>query len=104
MSTHAFSSRSAHGLIDGATVLVKSIRDHSNPPTAMRGTGVLKEVAAPGGSGVAVALEYPDMFNTPAHHRTIELTAAQAEVLARSERDGVYEIALDVDLNPAAYS
>ncbi len=104
MSTHAFSSTSARGLVDGATVLVKSIRDHSNPPTAMRGTVVLKGAGAPGGSGVAVALEYPDMFNTPAHHRTIELTRAQAELLAGSEREGVYELALDVDLNPAAYS
>jgi hypothetical protein len=40
------------------------------------------------------------MFNAPAHHRTIELTDAQVDTLLASERDGVYQIELDIDLSP----
>ncbi len=85
-----------------AIVLVKSKRDHRNPPTALRGTLEVYDSNDEVSAVVKVQLEYPQMFNTPAHHRTITLTPEEVDELLRSESDGVYQIALDVDLAPQA--
>ena len=86
--------------LSGAIVLVKSTRDHRNPPTALRGTIEVYETIPGHMAEVKIALDYPQMFNTPAHHRAIELTPAQVAELVRSRRDGVYHITLDLELGP----
>jgi hypothetical protein len=78
--------------LSGAIVLIRSSRDKRVPPTAMRGTIEIHTQE----DGVTPA----EMFNAPAHHRTIALSDRQVDVLIASERDGVYQIELDIDLNP----
>ena len=82
-----------------AIVLVKSSRDRRNPPTAIRGTIRVYE-ANDGAATVKVELDYPQMFESPAHHRVITLTDAQVDELLSSENDGVYQVTVDEDLNP----
>jgi hypothetical protein len=86
--------------LSGAIVLVKSSRDHRNPPTSMRGTVEVYQEIHGNEAEVKIALNYPQMFNSSAHHRAITLTPAQVIELVHSKRDGVYQISLDVDLAP----
>ncbi|MGC4073557.1 MAG: hypothetical protein QM760_13785 [Nibricoccus sp.] len=83
-----------------AIVLVKSSRDHRTPPTALRGTIEVYEATDGIAALVKVALDYPQMFNTPAHHRLITLSDAEVEQLIASEHDGVYQVTVDEDLGP----
>lgn len=84
-------------------VLVKSARDHRNPPTARRGTiEVHEDPAAPGALTVRITLEFPQMFTTRAHHRTIPLDAKAIDRLLLSEREGTFELTLDEQLDPEA--
>ena len=96
------SSRRAVDLnsLSRAIVLVKSSRDHRNPPTAMRGTIQVYESNDGLSSTVKVELDYPQMFESPAHHRLIVLNDAQVDELLASEREGVYQVTVDEDLNP----
>lgn len=86
--------------LNGKIVLVRSARDHRNPPTAMRGTIEIREVDHH--PVVQVALDFPQMFTTRAHHRTIVLTDAEVERLLGSEREGTFDVTLDGPLDPEA--
>jgi hypothetical protein len=88
--------------LDGKIVLVSSARDHRNPPTAMRGTIRVREDPASHGSVVQIELEFPQMFTTRAHHRTVTLTDAEADRLRASNYDGTFSIALEDRLDPDA--
>lgn len=84
-------------------VLVKSARDQGNPPAARRGTIEVHD--DPVGRGIPVvqiAVDFPPMFSTPAHHHTITLDAAGIERLLASECNGTFEITVDEPLDPAA--
>jgi hypothetical protein len=83
-----------------ALVLVKSSRDRRSPPTALRGTIQVYESNDGAAATVKVELDYPQMFESPAHHRLITLNAAQVDQLLSSEHDGVYQVTVDEDLNP----
>ncbi len=66
----------------------------------MRGTIEVYEASDGVTATVKVELDYPQMFDAPAHHRTFVLDDAQIDELIASERGGVFEIAFDEDLNP----
>jgi hypothetical protein len=84
--------------LNGQIVLVRSSRDQRNPPTAMRGWIEVSD--APGTKpAVSIALEFPQMFSTAAHHRTIPLDEASLEQLRASEHNGVFEFTLEDELN-----
>jgi hypothetical protein len=83
-----------------AIVLVKSSRDRRNPPTALRGTIQVYEANDGVAASVKVEIDYPQMFESPAHHRVITLNDGQVDELIASERDGVYQVTVDEDLNP----
>ena len=68
----------------------------------MRGTIQVYEGNDAISAAVKIELDYPQMFNAPAHHRTFVLNDAQIEELIASERDGVFEITLDEDLSPTS--
>jgi hypothetical protein len=85
--------RALHGKI----VLVKSTRDRRNPPTAMRGwIEVNDRVDAP--PEVRIAVEFPQMFTTPAHHRVIPLDDAALARLLATEYNGTFEFTIDDEL------
>lgn len=83
--------------LNGKIVLVKSRRDHRNPPTALRGT--IEVRTNPGGApDVSLALDFPQMFTQRAHRRTIPLDPAGIAQLVRSESNGTYEFTIDDEL------
>jgi hypothetical protein len=86
--------------LQGKIVLVKSTRDRRNPPTAMRGWLEVHETPA-GAPEVAIAVEFPQMFEQVAHHRVIPLDAAALERLLASERNGTFEFTVDDELGEA---
>ena len=78
-------------------MLVKSTQDRRTPPTAMRGWIDVRE----GTDGVpvaGVAVEFPQMFTTRAHHRTIPLDEASLARLLATERNGTFEFTIDDEL------
>ena len=83
--------------LNGRIVLVKSNRDHRNPPTAMRGW---LEVPAHAKSGVdvSVGVEFPQMFSSRARHRSFRLDESALAQLLASERNGVFEFTIDEEL------
>lgn len=84
-------------------VLVKSARDRRNPPTGVRGTiEVHEDPAQRGAPLVQIALDFPQMFTTRAHHHTLTLNAEAVERLVASERNGTFEITIDEPLDPVA--
>jgi hypothetical protein len=86
--------------LQGRTVLVRSARDRRNPETAVRGT---LEVCPPTGADaprVQIALEFPQMFTTRAHHHTIPLNEAELAQLLASGRDGTFEFVLASPIDP----
>lgn len=83
--------------LPGKVVLVKSTRDRRNPPTAMRGW-IERHETAGGEPQIGIAVEFPQMFTTRAHHRFIPLDQAALERLMASERDGAFEFAIDDEL------
>lgn len=84
--------------LHGKIVLVKSSRDHRNPPTAIRGTIVVRENpgAAP---DVSIEFDVPQMFRQTAHHRTLHLDHAAAVRLAESEYHGVCDYTTNSELH-----
>jgi hypothetical protein len=84
--------------LQGRVVLVKSTRDRRNPPTGMRGW---IEVVDSGGARpvVRIAVEFPQMFTQPAHHRTFVLDEARLAQLLASERNGTFEFTIDDELS-----
>jgi hypothetical protein len=83
--------------LHGRSVLIKSSRDHGNPPAGVRGWIEVHE--NPGASpDVRIAVEFPQMFSVPAHHRTIPLDPQRLERLLATEYNGVFEFTLDDDL------
>lgn len=86
--------------LSGAIVLVKSARDHRNPTTSLRGTIRVYEANDGVAATVKVELEYPQMFESPAHHRVIALSDAEVDELIASEREGVYQVTIEEDLSP----
>jgi hypothetical protein len=83
--------------LNGKIVLVKSTKDRRNPPTGMRGTIVVRDNpgAAP---DVSIAVEFPQMFTTPAHHRSLPLDHADITRLLASEYNGTFEFTIDEEL------
>jgi hypothetical protein len=47
---------------------------------------------------VCVAVEFPQMFTSRAHHRTFRLDDAALARLLASERNGTFEFAIDEEL------
>lgn len=84
--------------LHGATVLVKSTRDLRHPPTAMRGTIEVRQHAPDAAPEVSLAIEFPQMFRSPAHHRTIVLDHADLTRLLASEYNGTFEFTIDDEL------
>jgi hypothetical protein len=83
--------------LHGRIVLVKSTCDRRNPPTAMRGWIEVRE--NPGTApDVSIAVEFPQMFTTPAHHRTIPLDHSAVQRLLASEYNGTFEFTIDDEL------
>lgn len=90
------------GRLDGKVVLVCSAQDHRNPPTGRRGTLHVREAAAPGETGVDVEVEFPQMFQTCAHRRTVTLSEDQLAELLASEHYGAFTVTLKDRLDPEA--
>ena len=83
--------------LNGRVVLVKSSRDTHNPPTGIRGWIEVRD--EPGVTPeVRINLDFPQMFSSKAHHRTIVLDALALERLLASERNGTYEFTIDGEL------
>ena len=94
---HAISPDNLKAL-NGRVVLVKSSRDPHNPSTGVRGwLEVHEEPEA--NPEVRICLEFPQMFQSRAHHRTIPLDPAALERLLASERNGTYEFTVDDELS-----
>jgi hypothetical protein len=86
--------------LHGHSVLVRSSKDHRNPPTALRGTIDAQTAEGEERPNIRIVLEYPDMFTVPAHQGIIELDETAAERLLASERNGVFEFTIDEPLEP----
>ena len=88
--------------LHGHSVLVRSMKDRRNPPTAVRGTIDARSSEGGSRSRVRLVLEFPDMFTVPAHQGVIELSDAEVERLLASERTGVFEFTInqELDANP----
>lgn len=84
--------------LDGKIVLVKSSRDRRNPPTGMRGTIEVRQAAPDSPPDVSLAVEFPQMFMTRAHHRTIPLDHDDVLRLVASESNGTFEFTIDEEL------
>jgi len=87
--------------LNGKVVLVKSAVDRRTPPSAMRGTIEVRESEI-GAPVVQIALEFPQMFTTKAHHRTIILNEEEVARLRANEYAGTFEFTLPERLDPAA--
>lgn len=53
---------------------------------------------AKSGTGVAVVVEFPQMFSSIAHHRSFRLSDDALAQLLASERNGIFEFTIDDDL------
>lgn len=84
--------------LHGRSVLVKSSRDIRHPPAAMRGTLEVHDTSANDLPRVTIAVDFPQMFRTPAHRRDIVLSEAQLVELLASEREGTFEFTIHDDL------
>ena len=83
--------------LNGRIVLVKSSRDRHNPPTGIRGW--IEVHGEPGAMPeVRICVEFPQMFQTRARHRTIPLDQEALERLLASERNGAYEFTVEDEL------
>ena len=48
---------------------------------------------------VRIAVEFPQMFTAPAHHRTFVLDEEQLAQLLANERNGTFEFTIDDELS-----
>jgi len=78
----------------GRSVLVRSTRDRRNPPTALRGSIEVHE-NADAAPDVSIAVEFPQMFHSQAHHRTLPLDHAAIARLLATEYNGAFEFTID---------
>lgn len=86
--------------LHGRPILVRSARDRRNPPVAVYGW---IEVGASTGnkSAASVVIEFPQMFTSNAHRRTIPLPPAEVKRLLTSA-SAALDITLDeIDPPPA---
>lgn len=88
--------------LNGKIVLVCSALDHRNPPTGRRGTIVVREPAKGGEPIVEVEIEFPQMFTTRAHVRTVVLSNAEVAQLLASEHYGAFTVTIHDRLDPDA--
>lgn len=80
-------------------MLVRSAKDHRNPPTALRGTiEVHDNQGGTEAPRIGIALEFPQMYTSHAHHRVIPLSPTDVARLLASERNGVFEFTIDGEL------
>jgi hypothetical protein len=85
--------KSLHGRI----VLVRSSRDLRTPPVAMR--GMIEVLEAPSDEPiVSIAVDFPQMFTSPAHRRNIVLSEADVARLVATERRGTFEFTIHDEL------
>jgi hypothetical protein len=82
--------------LDSETILVRSSRDHRNPPTAARGTLKIKSSGS-GEPEVSVVVDFPEMFTAPAHQAVIPLNRAARSRLKRHPDNGQLECTVDYD-------
>lgn len=83
--------------LNGRVILVKSASDRRNPPAGIRGWIEVHEL--PGvAPEVRIAVEFPQMFSTAAHHRTFVLNQEAIERLLASANMGTFEFTIDDDL------
>lgn len=83
--------------LHGRSVLVKSAADFGSPQAGVRGTLDVHEYEdSP--PQVRIAVEFPQMFRTRAHHREIILTDAELDRLLASEHGGTFEFTLRDEL------
>lgn len=64
----------------------------------MRGTIEVRQNASNEPPEVSLAVEFPQMFRSRAHHRTIGLGPAEVKRLIESERNGTFEFTIDDEL------
>jgi hypothetical protein len=83
--------------LNGRVVLVRSARDHRNPPAGIRGWIEVQE-RPDGAPEVRIAVEFPQMFSTAAHHRTFTLSQEAVERLMASDQNGTFEYTIDDEL------
>lgn len=88
--------------LDGKIVLVRSAVDQRNPPTGIRGTLRVMEDAISHRPVVHIELDFPQMFTTRAHHRTVTLTEAEIAELLQSDDSGTFSVTLPDRLDPEA--
>ena len=81
----------------GRIVLVTSARDHRNPPAGLRGWLEVPETVA-AEPKVNLVLEFPQMFASRAHHRTIPLSRDELARLLASECNGALAFTIDDEL------
>lgn len=84
--------------LDGKIVLIKSSRDHRNPPSALRGTIEVRQHVPDAAPEVRLAIDFPQMFTARAHHRTIVLDHGDILRLLASEYNQTYEFTIDDEL------
>lgn len=88
------------GALNGKVVLLKSARDRRNPPTGIRGTISVSRDPRTHDPLVQIEVDFPQMFMTRAHHRTVTLTQAEVSRLLESEQSGTYSVTLPDQVDP----
>lgn len=81
--------------LNGKSVLVRSTSDEKNPPVGVRGwIHVVNTGETEGEAKVEIILEFPDMFNEPAHERVIILRDDGIDRLLASEVNGAFQLTI----------
>lgn len=81
--------------LNGKSVLVRSTSDEHNPPVGVRGTIHVVDTGELGEAlKVEILLEFPDMFNEPAHERVIILREDGIDRLLASEVNGAFQLTI----------
>ncbi len=85
--------------LEGKNVLVRSSSDTHNPPIGVRGVIHVAETGEHEPAKVEIVLEFPDMFNAPAHERIIVLREDGIDRLLASETNGTFELTISAPLD-----
>ena len=80
--------------LNGKSVLVRSTSDEKNPPVGVRGWIHVVNTGETGEAKVEIILEFPDMFNEPAHERVIILREDGIDRLLASEVNGAFQLTI----------